>query len=545
LANDPHLGIQMPSIWYEVHLHCRVLSDGCPFQVAGLSFAGAPGVVIGHNNRIAWGFTNTNPDVQDLYVERLNPENPFQYEINGVWADMQVIPETIKVRGAPDVNLLVRLTRHGPLLNEVHSDAANLSGQWPPGDVTGHQALALRWTALETGQTFEAIWRLNRAQNWEQFREALRAFDVPSQNIIYADVDGNIGYQMPGRIPLRANGDGLLPVPGWTDQYEWTGYIPFDELPSAFNPPQGYIFTANNAVVGPDYPYLISLDWDRGYRAQRIADLLAVDEPITVEYIAEMQGDNLNLPAQEIVPYLLALPFDPASDPSLADGARRLAAWNFQNDADSVPAAIYEAFWMNLLAATYHDELPEETWPAGDDVAALQMRELLALPDSPWWDNVTTPEVETRDVILRQALAGGQALLTERLGDNPDRWTWGRLHTARFVNATLGESGIAPIEALFNRGPVPVSGGRTIVNATSFDEGSGFAVTSLPSMRMIVDLGNLDNSQIMHTTGQSGHPFNPHYADFIRPWQAVEYHPMRWSREAIEGALEGRLLFQP
>jgi penicillin amidase len=385
---------------------------------------------------------------------------------------------------------------------------------------------------------------MNRAQNWDEFRNALRDFDVPAQNVVYADVDGNIAYQMPGRIPMRAAGDGLLPVPGWTDQYEWTGFIPFDELPTLLNPPQGYIATANNAVVGPDYPYLISLDWDRGYRAQRIADLLDVDEPITPEYVAQMQADNLNLSAQEILPYLLKLSFNPQAEPELAGLARRLATWDYRNNADSGPAAIYEAFWAGLLAETFHDELPQEMWPTGNDVSRLRVRNLLSQPDNAWWDNVNTPEVETRDAILRRALARAQALLVERLGANPDRWTWGRLHTARFVNATLGQSGIAPVEALFNRGPIPVGGGTAIVNATAYELTEGFEVTSLPSMRLIVDLADLDNSRLIHTTGQSGHPFNPHYADMLRRWAQNEYHPMLWSREAIEAQVEGRLLFQ-
>jgi len=542
LANDPHLGIQMPSIWYEVGLHCRALTQDCPFEVAGFSFAGTPGVVIGHNNRIAWGFTNVGPDVQDLYVEKINPKNPNQYEVNGAWVDMQVIPETIKVEGQPEVTIQVRLTRHGPILNEVDEDVAALRGQLPTLDVTQGQAMALRWTALDPSTTFQAILQLNRAQNWGEFREALRNFGVPSQNVVYADVDGNIGYQMPGNIPVRAHGDGLLPVPGWTDEYEWIGYIPFDELPSIFNPAQGYIATANNAVVGPDYPYPISLEWDQGYRAQRIEDMFDVEGQITIDYIAQVQGDDANLSAQEITPYLLALSFD---DPKLADAADRVRSWDFQNHMDSHGAAIYEAFWASLLAGAFHDELPQDMWPRGNDDSRLLVRNLLGQPDNAWWDNVTTPPVERRDDILRQAFANGYAMLEDRLGSNPERWTWGRLHTATFVNATLGKSGVAPIEAVFNRGPVAASGGESIVNATGYDLTQGFQLRSLPSMRMIVDLGNLGNSRTMHTTGQSGHPFNSHYADMIEPWRLIQYHPMLWDRAQLESAQEARLTLTP
>ncbi len=258
LANDPHLGIQMPSIWYQVDLHCQPKSDACPFEVAGFSFAGVPGVVIGHNDRVAWGFTNVGPDVMDLFIEKVNPENPNQYEVNGKWVDFETRSETINVVGGDPVPVTVRLTRHGPVISDSFGP---LKDKGDPKDkkfvpfkeqagipLPENYVVSLAWTALNPSTPFEAIWGFDRAGNWEEFRKAASNFHVPAQNLVYADVDGNIGYQMPGDIPIRASGDGRYPVPGWTDEYAWTGFIPFDELPYTFNPAEGYIVTANNQV---------------------------------------------------------------------------------------------------------------------------------------------------------------------------------------------------------------------------------------------------------------------------------------------------------
>ncbi len=554
LANDPHLGIQMPSIWYEVGLHCRAITPECPFEVTGFSFAGAPGVIIGHNQRIAWGFTNVGPDVQDLFIEKINPANPNQYEVNGEWREMVIVNETIKVKGGGEEPLTIRYTRHGPLISEVYGleDFAADSGL----DPAAHYAFALRWTALEVGQTWRAILNLNRAQNFDDFRDALRDFAAPSQNMIYADVDGNIGYQVPGNIPIRKNGQGLLPAEGWTDEYEWERYIPFDELPYSYNPPQGYIATANNAVVGPDYPYMISLDWDSGYRAERIVEMIEAQPKISIEYIQQMLGDDLNVGASEVLPPLLALSFD---DAKLAKALEALRGWDYQMRIDSQPAAIYMGFFNALLKNTFHDDLPaeqglEDYWPGGGDTAWVILRDILAEPESAWWDNAATPAAETRDDILRQAFTEGYASLEERLGKNAAAWQWGALHTSTFVNATVGRSGVAPIEALFNRGPFATGGGSSIVNATGWnmarddwdpEAGNPYRVGSLPSMRMIVDLGNLDHSFTIHTTGQSGHAYHDHYIDMADPWRLIDFHLMLWGAESVQQAAEAHLTLKP
>lgn len=545
LANDPHLGVQMPSIWYEVGLHCAPKGAGCPYDLVGVSFASVPGVVIGHNDRIAWGFTNVGPDVQDLYIEKLNPANPDQYEFEGQWVDMDLVHETIQVAGGEPVELTVRYTRHGPLIWGESLDEFRQSVGLELPEAFG---IALRWTALDPGSTFQAVWRMNRAQGWDEFREAVSYFDVPSQNMLYADVEGNIGYQTPGRIPIRAPGhSGQLPVPGWTGENEWQGFIPFEELPTTFNPPRGYVVTANNAVVGPDYPYLLSSNWDAGFRAQRIVDLIEgaggeySSPAIDVDYVQKMQGDNHNPIAGDLLPILTGLSLD---EERLIRTREMLVGWQCQQDMDCPATALFEVFWKHLLFVAF-DELGEEGKPGGGAHWYEVVRGLVLRPDDPWWDVVGTAEVEGRDAVFRQAFAAAVDELESTLGEDAADWRWGDLHTVTFRNETFGASGIAPIEAIFNRGPFACAGGDGIVNATGWTASEGYEVDSIPSMRMIVDLSDLDNSLMMHSTGQSGHAYHPHYIDMADPWRTIQYHPMLWDRAQVEGAQEAHLTLLP
>lgn len=543
LANDPHLGIQMPSIWYEIGLHCISNDADCQQNLAGFSFAGVPGIVIGHNARIAWGFTNVGPDVQDLFIEKVNPSNPNQYEVNGQWVDMGTVEETIQVAGGQPTALTVRTTRHGPVLWDTAEENQEIRDLWGV-ELPEHFAVAMRWTALEPTNTFPAIWRMNLAQNWDEFRAAASLFDVPSQNLVYADVDGNIGYQTPGKIPIRANGNGRWPAPGWTDEYEWLGYVPFEEMPYVFNPPQGYVTTANNAVIPTDYPYMISLDWDLGFRARRIVDMIeGTTGAIDIASIQGMQGDNKNLLAEGLTPILMQIPL---TDERLQKARAILDGWDYQSQMDSAPAGLFNSFWKHLLSRAFHDDLPEDLWPNGGGRWWEATLILTQKPDSVWWDDKTTPETrENMEQIFQAAFADAVAELESKLGKDPQRWKWGDLHTATFRNASLGESGVAPIEALFNRGPFRASGGSSIVNATGWDAIFPYEVTSVPSMRMIVDLSNLSRSLTIHTTGQSGHAYHPHYIDMADLWRTIQYRSMLWERGQVEEAAEGHLELIP
>jgi penicillin amidase len=536
LANDTHLGIQMPCIWYEVGLHCEPSSAGCPYHVVGASFAGVPGVIIGHNDRIAWGVTNLGPDVQDLFIERINPENPNQYAFQGEWRDMQVIREEIHVAGRDDpVVMDVRVTHHGPIINDV---VGGTEEEWS----YGWQPLALSWTALQRGTLLESILRLGRAGNWEAFREALSYWDVPSQNFVYADVEGNIGYQAPGRIPIRAAGDGTRPVPGWSGEYEWVDTIPFDALPRAFNPSEGYIITANNAVVGSDYPYLISEDWAPGYRALRIHQLIESQETFSIEGSTRFQADTAQIWAQEALPHVTSLTTDA---PRLAEALSLLEAWDGRATRESAGAALFETFRLHLIDATFADELGEDFLREARPTVVVSLLDLLEDETSVWFDDVTTPETETRDDILLAALEEALQDLTETQGSTMRDWRWGDLHTASFENQSLGQSGIRLVESLFNRGPFPVDGSLATVNQADYSLGDPFSVQTIASYRQIVDLGDLTESVSMHSTGQSGHPYHRHYADMIALWRDVENHPMLWHREDVEASAEAWLVLAP
>jgi penicillin amidase len=547
LMNDPHLAAQMPSIWYQVGLHCRAVTEDCPYDVAGFSFPGVPGVIIGHNADIAWGFTNVGPDVQDLYVEKTNPDNPDQYEVNGEWVDMDLRTETINVAGGEPQSITVRSTRHGPVISGVFEplDEFDTSGINTPPEY----AIAFQWTGLDSGlpSVIRPVLGINQASNFEEFKEASLLFAVPSQNMIYADTSGNIGYVVPGNIPIRSKGDGTIPVPGWSDEYSWTGFIPYDELPWVLNPESGYIVTANNAVISDDYPYLITEDWDYGFRAGRIVDLVTSNLGIPLDDHMRIQFDSHDPTAVIMLPYLMPAlaSANGGNDETGKVALDHLKTWDLQNFANSAGGAVWNATWKNLMELTFHDQLPEFDWPEGSSRWTLVMRTMVENPNDPFWDDITTPEIETRDEILVAAFEAGVNELEGLLGDDATTWTWGAIHQMTFINQSLGMSGISLIEDRLNRGPYPASGGDGMVNATGWTVSEGFDVNWLPSMRMLVDLEDFSNSLAIHTTGQSGHVDDKHYDDMIPLWLVGENVPFLWERANIKADAEATLYLSP
>lgn len=550
LANDPHLGASLPSVWHQMGLRCERVSEECPFDVAGFGFSGLPGIIIGHNADIAWGFTNLTSDVTDLYLEALDGDS---YVRDGQLVPLETRTETIEVAGSDPVTLEIRSTVHGPIISGVSADFADIADApytgtdgsvvavTPP---TEDVAIALQWTALQPGTTASAIFALNTAKDFAGFRQAADLFDVPAQNLVYADVEGNIGYQTPGSLPIRGAGDGSMPQPGWDSAYDWDGFIPFEELPVVYNPPEGYVVTANNAVVDADYRYGLTRDWDYGWRAARITDLLQraiAAGPLTAESLRAIQADE-----QFWFGIRLASEFadvqtgEEGTDAALA----LLSTWDAQNDADSPAAAYANALW---------DELVRNLFVRGRDAAAplsnqgrlfLVVDTLLDDPDSEWWQNPGI-DVSGQAEMLEKTAKDAYDRLEKLQGDRPERWNWGLLHALELRNATFGESGIAPIEWLFNRGPYPVSGGSSVVNATGWDLGQSFSTVTVPSMRMIVDLSDLDASQWNQLTGESGHAFHENYVDQTPAWQRVELSPWPFSPDAVDAATENTLTLVP
>jgi penicillin amidase len=542
LANDPHLGASMPSVWAQMSLACGTIDEDCSFDVAGYTFAGLPGVVIGHNDRIAWGFTNLGPDVADLYLERVGADT---YELDGAQQPLTLRDEIIQVAGGEPQTITVRSTARGPIVTDLDGAFTAVAADYPAAagiDPGGAElALSLQWTALTPGTTPQAVFAMNRSHNWDEFRYAASLFDVPAQNLVYADVDGNIGYQAPGDIPVRLTGDGTVPLPGWTSSNGWAGSIPFEQLPNELNPARGYIVTANNAV-SPDGP-MLTMDWDLGYRARsiehRLDALVSSGTPIAAVDLADVQLDTADANAQALLPVLESLDLEGDA----ANGQALLAGWDARADVDSAQAAYFAIFWRNLLDCMFA-ELPEGTRPSGGDRWIAVVDGLLDEPDSAWWHDVGTG-VSGRDAVLAEALDEAWTEANTRLGGDPSRWQWGRLHTLTLTNQSFGESGIAPIEWLFNRGPYEVGGGSAIANAMSWDAQEGYEVRWVPSMRMIVDLADFDRSRWINLTGASGHAFHPHYADQAPKWQQGELIAWPYSRDAVAGAARDTLTLRP
>ncbi|WPF81684.1 penicillin acylase family protein [Sanguibacter sp. 4.1] len=557
LANDPHLGLAAPSIWAQVGLHCDAVGDACPFDVTGFSFAGFPGVIIGHNPGLAWGITNLGADVTDFFVERTQDDT---YQVDGTWNEMTTRTEVIKVAGADDVTLEVRSTGHGPIISDV-LDVAPVTGT--PTEVVdgvlraggGGYEVALGWTALTPGRTADAIFAMNTAADAEDIAAAARLFEVPSQNIVFATTDGHIGYQAPGTIPVRGvvegpmPSDGTWPRPGWDSAYDWQGTVDPATMPSVLDPAEGFIVAANQAVAPAGAgPYLTS-DWDYGFRSQRIRTLLeeqiAAGTPFTVDDMERIQGDTDNPFARLLVPVLL--------EQRLTTGFERggqdlLRDWDYSQDADSPAAAYFSAVWAEMLALTFDDELSEEAAADGSDRWLEVVRTRLDDPMSSWWDDRRTADVvETRDSILQQALVNARSELTVRLGSDPSDWRWGSLHTLDLEHPVLGGESVPGIVRGFVNPPtLEMSGGASIVDATSWDASTGsFEVTAGPSMRAVVDLADLDASTWVVVTGTSGHPASSHYEDQLSTWAAGDSYTWRSSREAVEAESKDELTLTP
>jgi len=523
LANDPHLGLQAPALWY----FARMQAPG--LDVTGATLPGMPLVVLGHNQRIAWGFTNTAPDVQDLYIERLQPGNADRYQTPTGWAEFATRTETIHVKGAPDVTLKVRATRHGPVISDVAEPVANAAR--PLG---AQYVMAFQWTALrDDDRSFQAGLKMSAATDWASFTEALRDFHSPQQNMVYADVDGNIGFIAPGRVPVRrADNDlkGLAPAPGWDSRYDWTGFIPFEHLPRSYNPGSGMIVTANQRIVGPDYPYFITSEWTVPYRYQRISSLLAATKDHTMDTFGAIQKDVVSLAVRDALPLLLAAPVsrDPARPERERAMFEALRKWDGTMDAARAEPLVATAWLRELSRRLFEDKVGEPLFARMWEQRNVQqpMLNILRNPKglgAYWCDKPHSTESEGCDDAIADAWNQAMADLTRRYGDNPQRWRWGEAHVARSEHKPFGK--VEYLDSLFNL-RVPTGGDTYTVNAGRHnlrDEKAPFESTHAASLRAIYDLSDLEASRFMDSTGQSGNALSPHYRDWTGKWAAVQY----------------------
>ncbi len=588
LANDPHLEASLPSVWYQMGLHCTTVSSNCHYDVTGYTFAGMPGVIIGHNQNIAWGMTNSDVDVTDLYLEKLSGDG---YLYDGKVKPFTTRTETIKIAGAEPKKIVVREANDNmPLLSDRDDELVKVGKKATvdtaaPDRGDGY-AIALRWTALDPGTSMDAVFAIDRASNWTEFRKASQSFDVPSQNLVYADTKGNIGYQLPGKIPMRAQGDdGSIPAPGWDSKYEWTGYIPQDALPYEYNPKRGYIVTANQAVIDKDkYPYTLTTDWGYGTRSQRIADLIESKikggGKISTDDMRQMQLDNSSEIAKLLVPELLKID---VSDKHVRQAQKLLEGWDYTQDADSAAAAYFNSVWRNILKLAFGNKLPKElrvkgqclwvepadnTGPADEDQKVRECGERepdQAQPDggdrwfevvrninddekNDWWQTPKTrtdPATTTRDELFARAMKDATWELTAKLGKDMDTWSWGRLHRLFLKNQTLGTEGPDILQYMLDRGPWKLDGGEATVNATGWNAAGGYGVVWVPSMRMVVNLDDLDKSKWINLAGASGHAYSAHYTDQTDKWAKGELLSWNFSKDAVDKSTTDTLVLKP
>ncbi|MCL4845014.1 MAG: penicillin acylase family protein [Acidobacteria bacterium] len=510
LANDPHRAIQLPSLRYAVHL------NGPGWNVIGAGEPALPGVAVGHNDRVAFGFTIVGIDQQDLYVERLDPANSDRYLYQGQWEPMRVERETLRVYGeAQPRSVELRFTRHGPV---VHVDR------------TRHRAYALRWVGQEPGAAgYLASLSLNTVRNWDEFVAALDRWKVPSENLLYADVDGNIGWVAAGMTPIRQNWHGLLPVPGHEGKYEWEGFRSVTELPRAFNPPSGHLATANHNVLPPGYTTMLGYEWAPPHRFQRIEQVLASRETFSVAEFEALQHDELSLPARTIVEALeVAVLQRPTLDDDRALAARMLTRWDGRLSWDSAPAALYQ-LWLPHLRRAF-----QEAYTARADRAhapPLMPLEILL-------ERLARARARDYEVLTGDALDRAMADARAQMGSDVSEWKWGTLHRAHFEHPLASTDAE---RAVFNLPDVPRGGDQTTVNNT------GAAVRQVhgASFRAVMDVADWDRSTMTNVPGQSAQPASPHYGDLLPLWARGQYHPMLFSREAVERYLGHHLRLVP
>ncbi|CAG0930326.1 penicillin amidase [Thermoflexales bacterium] len=531
LCNDPHLSLMLPSLWYKVHL------VGGSLNTIGVSLPGVPMVLIGHNARLAWGITLAYTDCEDLVIEKLDPARPHKYRFRDELRTAEVVREEIRVKGRTQLHVEeVTITHHGPII----SDVIGYSGKR-----VAVNSMALRPSGVARGWLL-----LNQAQGWDDFVRAMRLIAAPQLNVAYADVDGNIGYWCTGRVPIRAQGKGAVPVPGWTGEYEWLGEVPFEEMPHALNPQQGYVVTCNQRLVPDDYPHFLGEVWMNGYRARRIGEVFESKGKLSIADMRALQLDFFCRPGLEFVQRSGDLQSD---DSDVALALELLRNWDGFLTSETVAGTIYEvARYMlvhNVFETALSKSVTELALGQGFHPLLMTANEfyghdtvtILRLLDNPqsWW----IQQAGGRDAVLTRSLKQAIVWLRDTRGPDQTRWQWGQLHRATFPHALALQK---PLDRVFNRGPYPCGGDTdTVCQVAMLPDDPYDGKAWAPTYRQIVDLGDLSRSEWIYAPGQSGQLGHPHYDDLIEPWRKGETIPMLWTREQVEAAAEGKLVLNP
>lgn len=516
LANDPHRSIALPSLRYLVHLHAP------GWNVIGSGEPALPGVALGHNERIAWGFTIVGTDQADLYVEETQPENSAMYKVGDRWEPMQVVHETIRVRGrAEPVSTELRFTRHGPVIYQ---------------DEKRHRAVALKWVGSEPGgAAYLGGLSVARAHNKAEFLNALKTWKSPSENFVYADVEGNVGWVAAALTPIRKNWNGLLPVPGASGEYEWQGYLGVNDLPQSFNPPNHWIATANHNILPPNYARQIGYEWAAPHRFLRIQERLTGDAKLTLDDLKSIQHDNTSIPGRTLARLLekITLPSE------LTPYGTVLKSFTGDLSRDSQAGPLYATWLQELLTAFYAERLPPDARTDRGDLRNVTV--LLNALENP--DEATFGANPTfkRDELLQKTFTTAVARTKKLLGDNPAQWTWGKLHKASFEHplASLGPA----YAAAFNLNPVPRGGDVHSPNNTRHDD--NFRQVHGASYRELFDLADWDRGLATSVPGQSGQPGSAHYDDLLPLWAEGQYFPLAYSRKKVDEVTQHRLMLQP
>ena len=529
LANDPHLGLFLPNIWYEMHL----VSD--EYDVMGATLPGAPGVLIGNNRHIAWGLTNGMVDDMDFYLERLDPGDSTRYWDGAQWQKLEILRQRIKVKGQDDpVFLDIRFTRHGPIISDTSPVLMNAG-----------LAVSMQWTGHTFSDESLAILKLNKARNWGEFVDAVQYFKAPCQNIVFADVNGDIGYYAAGSVPIRRDGGGFFLYNGWDDAGDWVGMIPFAEMPHVKNPAAGYIATANNRMVSESYPYYLGNFWEPDSRIRRIVALLTAKEKLSVVDFETMQQDVHSAHAEKTLPILLASLENASLTNHEKSILKLLADWDFEEKTDRPEPTLYNALFMHLLENTLKDELGDtlfQDYTYWTNMPTRAMENLLMHPKARWWDDAGTPQVERMHDIIAKSFRETLQYLTENLGDGPGFWDWGRLHRLTLKHP-FGEK--KPMDLIFNRGPYPIGGSANSISKAEYLFSKPYDAIVGASMRQIVDFTDPGRAWRIFPGGQSGQPFSPAYDDQIPLWLNGEYKVSAMPRDVVASQALAQQTFRP